>query len=95
MIHVGVLSPVTGGFYFGEVLAGVVREVAGAGGRVTLVQTLDAGRAGGAVLGGAGGGGFLLVYSDDSEATRAAMDAAGAPELRFAVEQRGCTAGPA
>lgn len=45
MIHVGVLSPVTGGFYFGEVLAGVVREVAGAGGRVTLVQTLDAGRA--------------------------------------------------
>ena len=45
MLHVGVLSPVTGGFYFGEVLAGVVREVAAAGGRVTLVQTLDAGRA--------------------------------------------------
>jgi D-glycero-alpha-D-manno-heptose-7-phosphate kinase len=53
------------------------------------------GRAGGAVLGGAGGGGFLLVYSEDPEATRAAMEAAGAPELRFAVEQRGCTAGPA
>jgi len=53
------------------------------------------GQAGGAVLGGAGGGGFLLVYSEDSEATRAAMDTAGAPELRFAVEQRGCTAGPA
>lgn len=53
------------------------------------------GRAGGAVLGGAGGGGFLLVHSEDPEATRAAMDAAGAPELRFAVEQRGCTAGPA
>ena len=53
------------------------------------------GGAGGAVLGGAGGGGFLLVYSDDPEATRAAMDFAGAPELRFAVEQRGCTAGPA
>jgi D-glycero-alpha-D-manno-heptose-7-phosphate kinase len=53
------------------------------------------GGAGGAVLGGAGGGGFLLVYSEDPEATRAAMDSAGAPELRFAVEQRGCTAGPA
>jgi D-glycero-alpha-D-manno-heptose-7-phosphate kinase len=56
---------------------------------------IGAGRAGGAVLGGAGGGGFLLVHSDDPEATRAAMDAVGAPELRFAVEQRGCTAGPA
>jgi D-glycero-alpha-D-manno-heptose-7-phosphate kinase len=53
------------------------------------------GRAGGAVLGGAGGGGFLLVHSDDPEATRAAMEAVGAPELRFAIEQRGCTAGPA
>jgi D-glycero-alpha-D-manno-heptose-7-phosphate kinase len=53
------------------------------------------GRARGAVLGGAGGGGFLLVHSDDPEATRAAMVAAGAPELRFDVEQRGCTAGPA
>lgn len=45
MIHIGVLSPVTGGFYFGEVLAGVVRAVSAAGGRVTLVQTLEAGRA--------------------------------------------------
>ena len=45
MIHIGVLSPVTGGFYFGEVLAGVVRAVRAAGGRVTLVQTLEAGRA--------------------------------------------------
>lgn len=45
MIHIGVLSPVTGGFYFGEVLAGVVRTVTAAGGRVTLVQTLEAGRA--------------------------------------------------
>jgi galactokinase/mevalonate kinase-like predicted kinase len=53
------------------------------------------GRAGGAVLGGAGGGGFLLVHSDDPEATRAAMETADAPELRFAIEQRGCTAGPA
>ncbi|MBX9246321.1 EAL domain-containing protein [Actinotalea ferrariae] len=46
MVHIGVLSPVTGGFYFGEVLAGVVRVVAAAGGRVTLVQTLDAGHSG-------------------------------------------------
>jgi D-glycero-alpha-D-manno-heptose-7-phosphate kinase len=53
------------------------------------------GRAGGAVLGGAGGGGFLLVHSEDPEATRAAMEAAAAPELRFAIEQRGCSAGPA
>lgn len=56
---------------------------------------VGAGGARGAVLGGAGGGGFLLVHSDDPEATRAAMGAAGAPELRFDVEQRGCTAGPA
>ena len=28
MIHVGVLSPVTGGLFFGEVLSGVVRAVA-------------------------------------------------------------------
>jgi D-glycero-alpha-D-manno-heptose-7-phosphate kinase len=53
------------------------------------------GRATGAVLGGAGGGGFLLVHSDDAEATRAAMEAAEAPELRFAIELRGCGAGPA
>ena len=45
MFHIGVLSPVTGGFFFGEVLAGVVRAATAAGGRVTLVQTLEAGRA--------------------------------------------------
>jgi diguanylate cyclase (GGDEF)-like protein/PAS domain S-box-containing protein len=38
-----VLSPVTGGFYYGKIVAGVAREVAAAGGRVVLVQTLDAG----------------------------------------------------
>lgn len=43
MTRVGVLAPVTGGFYFGDVLAGVVERVAVAGGTVTLVQTLDAG----------------------------------------------------
>lgn len=46
MSHLGVLAPVTGGFFFGEVLSGFVREVAAAGGRVTLVQTLDAGLSG-------------------------------------------------
>ncbi|HEX2071274.1 MAG TPA: hypothetical protein VHF90_06485 [Thermoleophilaceae bacterium] len=56
---------------------------------------LERGRAGGAVLGGAGGGGFLLVYSEDPEATRTAMSAVDAPELRFSVELRGCSAGPA
>jgi D-glycero-alpha-D-manno-heptose-7-phosphate kinase len=51
--------------------------------------------ASGAVLAGAGGGGFLLVHSADPEATRAAMAAAGAPELPFTIELRGSTAGPA
>jgi diguanylate cyclase (GGDEF)-like protein/PAS domain S-box-containing protein len=35
-----VLTPSIGGHYFGELLAGLVREVAGAGGRLVLVQTL-------------------------------------------------------
>ena len=49
-VHIGVLSPVTGGSFFGDVLAGVVREVADAGGRVTLIQTMDAGVSGDEVL---------------------------------------------
>jgi len=53
------------------------------------------GRATGAVLAGAGGGGFLLAHSVDPDATRAALAAVGAPELRFAIEPRGCSAGPA
>ncbi|WP_258724448.1 EAL domain-containing protein [Cellulomonas sp. NS3] len=44
MIHVGVLTPITGGFYYGDVVANVTRAVAAAGGHVTLVQTIDAGR---------------------------------------------------
>jgi D-glycero-alpha-D-manno-heptose-7-phosphate kinase len=65
--------------------------------RIAELQAVavGSGRARGAVLGGAGGGGFLLVHSDDPETTRAAMAAANAPELRFDIEQRGCTAGPA
>jgi diguanylate cyclase (GGDEF)-like protein/PAS domain S-box-containing protein len=40
MIHVGVLSSITGGFFYGEVLSGIVQEVAAAGGCVTLLRTL-------------------------------------------------------
>ena len=42
-ITVGVLSPVTGGFYYGKIVAGIAREVAAVGGHVVLIQTLDAG----------------------------------------------------
>jgi diguanylate cyclase (GGDEF)-like protein/PAS domain S-box-containing protein len=38
-VTVLVLTPSIGGFYFGELIAGVNREVAGAGGRIVLVQT--------------------------------------------------------
>jgi diguanylate cyclase (GGDEF)-like protein len=38
-----VLSPVTGGFYYGRIVTGVAREVAAVGGNVVVVQTLDAG----------------------------------------------------
>jgi diguanylate cyclase (GGDEF)-like protein/PAS domain S-box-containing protein len=48
---IAVLSPVTGGFYFGGVLSGITREVAAAGGQVVLLQTLDAGRSGDEALG--------------------------------------------
>ena len=48
---VAVLSPVTGGFYFGGILTGIAREVAASGGRVVLLQTLDAGRSGDEALG--------------------------------------------
>jgi diguanylate cyclase (GGDEF)-like protein/PAS domain S-box-containing protein len=34
-----VLTPSIGGFYFGELIAGINREVTGAGGRIVLVQT--------------------------------------------------------
>jgi len=38
-----VLTPSAGGHYFGELLAGLTREVAGEGGRLVLVQTLEVG----------------------------------------------------
>jgi diguanylate cyclase (GGDEF)-like protein/PAS domain S-box-containing protein len=85
MIHVGVLSPLTGGFFFGEALDGIVREVAAAGGRVTLVQTLDAGqqwddfRHGGTKVDPVGwqdiDGLIALTWSVDEDDVRRAQDA--------------------
>lgn len=43
---IGVLSPVTGGFYYGRVLSGINRELRAVGGRIVFVQTLDAGLSG-------------------------------------------------
>ena len=45
MVHpmtVLALTPSMGGHYFGELLAGLTREVAGAGGRLVVVETLPA-----------------------------------------------------
>jgi D-glycero-alpha-D-manno-heptose-7-phosphate kinase len=39
---------------------------------------------------GAGGGGFLLVYASEPERIRRAMQQAGAPELRFGLDEQGC-----
>ncbi|WP_199424325.1 EAL domain-containing protein [Actinotalea solisilvae] len=38
-----VLSPSTGGYYFGSLLSGIARELAAAGGRAVVVQTLEPG----------------------------------------------------
>jgi D-glycero-alpha-D-manno-heptose-7-phosphate kinase len=46
----------------------------------------------GVMLMGAGGGGFLLAYTPEPDRTRSAMEAAGAPELRFDVDGTGCVA---
>lgn len=43
----------------------------------------------GGKLVGAGGGGFLLVYTPRPDDTRQALEAAGAPELRFDFEFQG------
>jgi D-glycero-alpha-D-manno-heptose-7-phosphate kinase len=47
----------------------------------------------GGKLVGAGGGGFLLVYTCRPDETRTAMTGAGARELRFGIDTRGCVAG--
>ncbi len=52
---------------------------------------LHAGAAG-AMLVGAGGGGHLLVCAQDPEPVRAALTEAGAPEVRFGLDGRGCVA---
>jgi len=46
--------------------------------------------AGGAMLVGAGGGGHLLVCARDPAPVRAALTEAGAPEVRFGLDERGC-----
>lgn len=43
----------------------------------------------GGKLVGAGGGGFLLLFSEDVERLRRAMEAAGAPEVRFRFDFHG------
>ncbi|HEY7627173.1 MAG TPA: substrate-binding domain-containing protein, partial [Ilumatobacteraceae bacterium] len=40
---IGVLSPVTGGLYYGQMVVGMAREVDAVGGRIVVIQTLDAG----------------------------------------------------
>ena len=52
----------------------------------------DVARANGAIGGklvGAGGGGFLLVYSEDVDRLRRAMDGVSAPEVRFEFDFQG------
>jgi D-glycero-alpha-D-manno-heptose-7-phosphate kinase len=49
---------------------------------------LDAG-AGGVMQMGAGGGGYLLAYAPDPARVRAAVETAGAPELRFRLDPDG------
>jgi D-glycero-alpha-D-manno-heptose-7-phosphate kinase len=50
------------------------------------------GGASGVTMMGAGGGGFLLAYAPDPDPVRAAMTAAGAPELTFDVDDDGAVA---
>jgi D-glycero-alpha-D-manno-heptose-7-phosphate kinase len=54
-------------------------------------RALETGALGGKLI-GAGGGGFLLVFTPQSESTRAAMRDAGATELPFDFEFSGATA---
>ncbi len=41
-VTVAVLSPMTGGYFYGGIIAGAAREIGAAGGHVLVVQTLDA-----------------------------------------------------
>ena len=78
--RIGVLTPLTGGLFWGEIIAGIVQTVEEAGGSVTLIQTLDAGQTVGsyrptvgtaAALGGAHLDGFVaLLRSTDDEYLR-------------------------
>ena len=55
-------------------------------------QLYEVARAHGAIGGklvGAGGGGFLLVYAEDVDRLRRAMDDVGAPEVRFRFDFHG------
>ena len=45
--RIGVLTPLTGGLFWGEIISGIVQAVGEAGGTVTLIKTLDAGAAAG------------------------------------------------
>ncbi|NLT56930.1 MAG: diguanylate cyclase [Actinomycetales bacterium] len=45
-LTVGVLTPVTGGFFFGKILRGIARAVQRSGDRMLALQTLDASRYG-------------------------------------------------
>jgi D-glycero-alpha-D-manno-heptose-7-phosphate kinase len=63
-----------------------------AGGRVEELRDLALAQgARGAMVMGAGGGGFLLVQSDEPDATRRALEQAGAHELPFRIDSEGCT----
>jgi D-glycero-alpha-D-manno-heptose-7-phosphate kinase len=51
---------------------------------------IEAGAAGGKLV-GAGGGGFLLFYAEEKAALRDAMHRLGLPEVRFALDYHGAT----
>jgi D-glycero-alpha-D-manno-heptose-7-phosphate kinase len=51
---------------------------------------IDAGAAGGKLV-GAGGGGFLLFYAEEKAALRDSMYRLGLPEVRFALDYHGTT----
>jgi diguanylate cyclase (GGDEF)-like protein len=74
-----VLTPSMSGHYFGELLAGLTREVAGAGGRLVIVETLEAGAH--RDLGVPGDFATPLAWSQ-VDGVVSIMSAVGAPYLR-------------